>query len=299
MEPGRNQPCPCDSGKKYKKCCGAAELIFGGKRVPTLNDIDNLNLNRAIAYAGDVGARRKKFCSIFIARKQAYLKRIEQDQLEQTVARREKITCHKGCINCCMQYLIGTLQECEAIVYYLYQHDRFLADFMYNYPAWQYKVSRPESGYTALKNAIEQRIRCGVAESYIRAYEQANFKFMMMSPVCPFHNREHGCLIYEVRPWTCATQVATTPNEWCHPTTNARNEKPKMYMSEMVPEEMPYFRETAGLNVMLVPVGVWQILTLGYCWLSSVPGLEGLDQEILQDPEVLKVVGRFMENCSR
>ena len=22
-EPGRNDPCPCGSGKKYKKCCGA------------------------------------------------------------------------------------------------------------------------------------------------------------------------------------------------------------------------------------------------------------------------------------
>ncbi|MFZ3139321.1 MAG: SEC-C metal-binding domain-containing protein [Polaromonas sp.] len=21
--PGRNDPCPCGSGKKYKKCCGA------------------------------------------------------------------------------------------------------------------------------------------------------------------------------------------------------------------------------------------------------------------------------------
>ena len=24
-KPGRNDPCPCGSGKKYKKCCGAAE----------------------------------------------------------------------------------------------------------------------------------------------------------------------------------------------------------------------------------------------------------------------------------
>ena len=24
-EPGRNDPCPCGSGKKYKKCCGAAK----------------------------------------------------------------------------------------------------------------------------------------------------------------------------------------------------------------------------------------------------------------------------------
>jgi uncharacterized protein YecA (UPF0149 family) len=22
-KPGRNDPCPCGSGKKYKKCCGA------------------------------------------------------------------------------------------------------------------------------------------------------------------------------------------------------------------------------------------------------------------------------------
>jgi hypothetical protein len=22
-EPGRNEPCPCGSGRKYKKCCGA------------------------------------------------------------------------------------------------------------------------------------------------------------------------------------------------------------------------------------------------------------------------------------
>ena len=25
-EPGRNDPCPCGSGKKYKKCCGASPL---------------------------------------------------------------------------------------------------------------------------------------------------------------------------------------------------------------------------------------------------------------------------------
>jgi Flp pilus assembly protein TadD len=24
MQPGRNDPCPCGSGKKYKKCCGLA-----------------------------------------------------------------------------------------------------------------------------------------------------------------------------------------------------------------------------------------------------------------------------------
>ncbi|MGQ0550857.1 MAG: SEC-C metal-binding domain-containing protein, partial [Armatimonadota bacterium] len=29
MSVGRNDPCPCGSGKKYKKCCGAATLDVG------------------------------------------------------------------------------------------------------------------------------------------------------------------------------------------------------------------------------------------------------------------------------
>ena len=30
-KPGRNDPCPCGSGKKYKKCCGAREPDVGQK----------------------------------------------------------------------------------------------------------------------------------------------------------------------------------------------------------------------------------------------------------------------------
>ncbi|MCH6266563.1 YecA family protein, partial [Neobacillus citreus] len=26
-KPSRNEPCPCGSGKKYKKCCGASEAV--------------------------------------------------------------------------------------------------------------------------------------------------------------------------------------------------------------------------------------------------------------------------------
>jgi uncharacterized protein YecA (UPF0149 family) len=33
---GRNEPCPCGSGKKYKKCCGAV-------RQEETNDESNIN----------------------------------------------------------------------------------------------------------------------------------------------------------------------------------------------------------------------------------------------------------------
>jgi len=37
---GRNSPCPCNSGKKYKKCCG----FFGS----TSKEIDNAKLQQAL-----------------------------------------------------------------------------------------------------------------------------------------------------------------------------------------------------------------------------------------------------------
>jgi len=39
MRPGRNDPCPCGSGRKYKRCCAAADArrdrtltLLGGNR---------------------------------------------------------------------------------------------------------------------------------------------------------------------------------------------------------------------------------------------------------------------------
>src|ERR1700722_18486738 len=30
VKPGRNESCPCGSGKKYKKCCGDGQLASSG-----------------------------------------------------------------------------------------------------------------------------------------------------------------------------------------------------------------------------------------------------------------------------
>lgn len=42
MQPGRNEPCPCGSGKKYKKCCGAGTA-------PSTPDGQSASLDAAIA----------------------------------------------------------------------------------------------------------------------------------------------------------------------------------------------------------------------------------------------------------
>lgn len=37
-KPGRNDPCPCGSGKKYKACCAASEAKFQTKQTPNANE---------------------------------------------------------------------------------------------------------------------------------------------------------------------------------------------------------------------------------------------------------------------
>lgn len=294
MTIGRNEPCPCGSGKKYKKCCGATEDT-GAPEQPTAANMEYFALNQAIAYKGKTGEARANFCREYIERKKTTLKEIERDQNKQAGARGETITCRKGCANCCTQYILGTLQECEAIVYYLYQHEDVLADFIRAYPIWRNRVKQYDVAFKAVKGAVDRQIREGVTEANTQAYDEANVRFLMLNIQCPFQNKEGACSIHEVRPWNCAKPVATTPKEWCNPYTNKRNEKPSVYVSELVPEEMPYFRPMKALNVMLVHLGVWQILTEGYFWLSDIPGLEGLTKEAMLDAEVQEVVGRFLE----
>lgn len=42
MPPGRNEPCPCGSGKKYKKCCLLNETGTTGEATGMLNEIHDL-----------------------------------------------------------------------------------------------------------------------------------------------------------------------------------------------------------------------------------------------------------------
>ncbi len=43
---GRNDPCPCGSGKKYKKCCGKEPGMFQGK-LPSVGEQMKAIINKA------------------------------------------------------------------------------------------------------------------------------------------------------------------------------------------------------------------------------------------------------------
>lgn len=250
---------------------------------------DYLALNKAIAYKGKVGQMRAEFSKGYIARKQAVFKEIEKDLTGQTAASGEKLTCRKGCFYCCSQYISGTLQETEPIVYYLYRHEAELANFMRAYPAWREKIRGMDSVFNCIGDIYKKLSAEGPTENNLQTYHDITTRYLAQNIPCPFLS-DGSCSIYEVRPWCCASVAATTPGEWCSPSTG---DKPSIYTSYLRPKEVPFFRNTNDLTIVPIPLSVYEILKGGFAWLSAIPGMEGLQNEVINDPEVRPILQRY------
>ena len=285
---GRNDPCPCGSGKKYKKCCGAVSqtLIRDNK------EIDHFQLNKEIAYKGKIGRMREGFCKEYILRKQAAFKDIEQAIIKQTKALGETITCHKGCFFCCSQYVGASIQECEAIVYYLYQHENLLADFLQAYPKWREDVRKNESLFKRIGELYNKLGASHTKKPIFPLIREAGGHYLAQNIPCPFLS-DGICSIYEVRPWTCAGIFVVSPAELCHPMST---KMPKNYEVHGEWEiETPMYGKSTAFVLNPLPIGVYNILTLGTYFLSKIPGLESLEQEAINDPEVRPIIQQYLK----
>lgn len=287
---GRNSPCPCGSGNKYKRCCGdfyqnGIMFYHNEKSVPPAAP-DPIALHKAVAYQGKVGRMRADFCRQYIARKQTVFKQMEKDLLAKTSAQSEPITCREGCSYCCSQYISGTLHEAEAIVYFLYNHPEVMDKFISVYKGWREKVKTNADIFDNFETYFAKMVVEGETETNRLGYQEATTRYLTQNIPCPFLN-EGSCSVYEVRPWCCASIVATTPGEYCSP---ANEEKPRVYGSSLRPKEMPFFRHTTDLVIVNIPQSVYELLNGGYGWLKGIPGLERLEDEVANDPEVKAVL---------
>ncbi len=98
---GRNDPCPCGSGKKYKRCCGAQVST----QTAIKQEPDYFKMNKEIAYKGKIGRQRRSFCLEYMAKKKANLEYL-QTSLKKKIEDEDKtITCKAGCSFCCSLYV--------------------------------------------------------------------------------------------------------------------------------------------------------------------------------------------------
>lgn len=288
---GRNDPCPCGSGKKYKKCCGAVS------QSPTVmkKEIDYFKLNREIAYKGKIGRMREDFCVRYIKHKQEVIRDIEKTQIEMAKSKSETITCQKGCYFCCVQYVDASIQEGEAIVYYLYQNESVLNNFLQVYPTWREKVRNIGDSFKKMihhwqkaedtKWKDKEILQAGLDE--IGHYAMANI-------LCPFiHNSL--CSIYEIRPYTCVGYFATTPAEWCNPVNPNKARRYQAFQRDTFADTSFYYQNLKHPVQSFMPVMVYQMLNYGLIGMPDIPGLENLPYEIMNDPEVRPIIQRYLK----
>jgi Fe-S-cluster containining protein len=281
----RNAPCPCGSGKKYKKCCGGASLA---------SNQDPVSINREIAYLGDIGRRREAFCRSYIAAKKEVIRGIEVSLSRDAANLKETITCSKGCGECCSQYYVAaSLQECEAIVYWLYQHRDVLLHFLRGFKVWQEGASSVLGPFQTINKLYGKKILGQVSEEEERLFRQAMDVYERRHISCPFL-KEGACSVYEVRPYVCAGVVSVSPPAWCL-VSHADHNRMRYLKNEMrFEQDMPYFvKMRTPVFFGSMPLLVNNILTEGYATLSVVPGLEGLQQAAFSDPELLSALRKL------
>jgi len=245
-------------------------------------NMELVRLNREAAYSGKMGRRREKFCAQYTKHKKVLIARISKMQNDEAEAAGESITCRRGCpySSCCMEYVDGTLQECEAIVYYLYQNEKALRLFLSSYPSWRQRVMMIEDIFGACKERSYDFVGEGQHDT-----GEADERYFRQRIPCPFL-KSNLCAIYEVRPYACAGYYVTSPMSHC--AVDYTGEVPvKRHLPSLEVMNTEFYYERLERPLLLcIQEAVCRILEKGYVYLSGLPGLEGLDEEAIRDKKM-------------
>jgi Fe-S-cluster containining protein len=278
MKPDRNEPCPCGSGKKYKKCCGL-------EQVPAKGPPDYFAINRAVAYRGEIGRRREGFCLAYAQLKTARFVELKDKLKEELAVSGETVTCGRACVHCCSQFVVASFLESECIVHFLYSHNEALEKFVEAYPRWKEGVSKVDPAFQKM-NQLGEKIVAGKASQE----EKQDFKrechlYAEQNNPCPFLV-EKACSIYPVRPYVCAGYFSVSPPEWCEATHPSNHQAMHIKINLKLGADVPYFIQPRGNRLSALPEMVYSILEGGYGALATLTGVEGIIDEVLEDPEM-------------
>jgi hypothetical protein len=292
---GRNELCSCGSGKKYKNCCYQKTQTEEAKL--DKKTFDPFKLNKEIAYTGELGKAREEFCINQQKQLKAVNEQIYRQQLEEANKSGKTITCHRGCSTCCSQYVTASLQECEAIVNYLYNHERKFSSFIRNYRKWKSKIDEQKNFLENFHKAYAEMWEAGFTPESRRKVEELGAAYARFKIPCPFL-KDDACMIYDIRPLVCSCQVALTPAEYCDP------ENPDSLNQElilMLPENfqfVPFYHESfsdMNLNGMCMPFVVYNLLEGGYLYLMALNDKKEFTGEVTKDEQVKKILDEQLD----
>ena len=278
----RNAACPCGSGKKYKRCCGVSGDVVSKTRN---HNSQSFELSESIAYKGRLGQLRYKFCEEFIEEKNANFANIANTQKEYEEKNNLTISCKKNCIKCCTHFIGGSLQECEAIVFFLYSHKEAMEKFLKQYAIWRQIISLNEPLFRSVAKSYRQMTMSGYKKEVYENHMHLTQAYLHLDIPCPFlWNRQ--CLIYEVRPYGCASLFSTEKmvdsGKGCSPSS-------QMSVTSQCSEKTYFYGEKTNIILSCVPVMVYQILKDGVAFLATIPGLKNMEQDFLNDASIKNI----------
>jgi hypothetical protein len=290
---GRNDPCPCGSGKKYKHCHGA---ISSSMQPTSRQKPDSFVISKEIAYKGNIGRQRRSFCLEYMAEKKANLEYLQTSLKKKIEDEGKTITCKEGCSFCCALYVEANPQECELIVYYLYQHDNILSGYLGRYPSWRNKIKQNGDLHKRCGSYWNKDLKGMKREGVLEIREgciKENERYRLQDLPCPFLVN-NLCSIYEVRPYTCAVYVSTSPPQWCDIASQKKPALRNVMSPEIMFDRSFYYKKLETPVVTCMPIAVYEILKSGPSYYSAgpLPGFKNLDLEFYSDPEVVPILRR-------
>lgn len=286
----KKAPCPCDSGKKYGDCCGFME-----KELPA-TDGTRFAAMKSIAYKGRIGRKREDFCRRYIITKTETLRGIQKKLTSAEVEVGTKVTCVKGCTICCSMYIEASVQECEAIVYYLYHHDTALSSFLQSYPRWRADLRERGDVFKGRNRYYQPRTTVEEAASLWYEFTEDEDRYFSQDIPCPFLS-EALCVIYDVRPYVCASYAALTPPEYCRFDSKSRPQVIKAIPQGVRSDRSFYCPDQLGEYVLsTMPVMVYEMLRSGpACFSTAGPkDLEPTGGLWAKDPEVAAIYRKYV-----
>lgn len=198
QQPGRNDPCPCGSGRKYKKCCmgafkEAAFINYQGREALYPVEEAKMACDKFMLLLAEA-ARLKNVNEkngLEILRQLYYLFDGVQNHFTPYYS------CKAGCSYCCYPYVGASMIESRLAKKYI--QGNFSADIKHSFFS---KICRHENDYLPLSETG------GTDAGRLQA------EYFAKQVPCPFLSENNTCMIYTVRPLACrALAVISDPEE--------------------------------------------------------------------------------------
>ena len=120
---------------------------------------DFFKINQAIAYKGEIGRARQGFCESYAELKKTWITDMENKMRQELAVQDKTISCTRGCVHCCKFFVAASLQECECITHYLYQHEDKLQHFLKSFDGWKDHIQKNERCFQKIKPLTPENFR--------------------------------------------------------------------------------------------------------------------------------------------